>query len=34
MVSFFTRENDLSVNEMEEIKTMLELQISEKTQKP
>lgn len=30
MVSFFTRENDLSVSEMEDIKLLLDLQISEK----
>lgn len=30
MVSFFTRENNLSVSEMEEIKQLLDRQISEK----
>jgi BlaI family transcriptional regulator, penicillinase repressor len=34
MVSFFTNENNLSVSEMEEIKQMLDQQISEKTKKP
>lgn len=34
MVSFFAHENDLSVNEMEEIKQLLDQQISEKIKKP
>lgn len=34
MVSFFAHENDLSVNEMEEIKQLLDQQISKKIKKP
>ncbi|PKP03735.1 MAG: hypothetical protein CVU14_01460 [Bacteroidetes bacterium HGW-Bacteroidetes-9] len=34
MVSFFAQEDNLSVSEMEEIKQMLDQQISEKTKKP
>ena len=34
MVSFFTHEDNLSVKEMEEIKQLLEQQISAKTKKP
>ena len=34
MVSFFAQEDNLSVSEMEEIKQMLDQQISEKTGKP
>jgi len=34
MVSFFTRENDLSISEMEEIKLLLDQKIIEKTNRP